>query len=453
VISIGTVVSIVFSCRAMQAKAPVLAVALVGFNATIFYTGTSIRAYGLAALLIVGCFGAFWRVATQPNRWNVSVAFVLAILSTHCNYQNSYLLFGVGTAAAIVAACQRQFVRSGLILAMCFAAALTMLVYLPTIARYRTEMSISNYNLSVAQIGSTLSQAISEGNRFVLAIWLALAVCLLVLLIVRGVQFARRQVAAATRAPTLYCTLAMIISAAAGLFFFQANGMYPFVWHYVPFIALFAVALECGIQNARYANWIGAGKIALAVILAAVCLPGLWETAHLRRSNMDNIAAVLESDARPEDVILVNPFWLRPSFKKYYQGPVFWRIVPVDPSDTNTAWYGYGASIKTIMTKPDSIRATLELVQATLSKGGRVWIVGGIELLPANTRPPEIIPAPHPKYGWDNNVYSQLWSLHLAYFIQQHARTMQVRVAPEKEGVCAMYLENRPLYVVDGWHW
>ena len=451
-ISVATLASVFLSCRAMGVKGPVLAVVLVGLNGAVFYTGSSIRAYGLAALLIVACFAAFWRVALKPTRSNLAAAFALALLSLHCNYQNSYLLFGIGMASASVAAVNRNFLRSLLILATCFIAALTMLVYLPIIASYRGEMVVSNYQLSVAQIGATLMLALSEGNRFVQVTWIALAISPLVLLVVRRLQISRSSDVFTGASPELYCLLTVIISSFTGAAFFKANGMYPFVWHYVPFIALCAVAVECGIQSERYSQWISSAKIIVAVMLAVVCLPNVWDAAHLRRTNMDKIAAVLESEARPGDTILVNPFWLRPSFKKYYQGPISWWMVPVGLSDTNTPGHAGGVTLKTIMAKPDSIRPTLEQVQATLSQGGRVWIVGGIDLLPPNVALPELVPAPHPKFGWDNNAYTQIWSMHLGYFLQCHATRLKVPVEPEKQGVCSLYLENRPLIAVEGWH-
>ena len=113
-ISLGMLVSVFLSCRAMHARFPVLALCLVGLNSVVFSVGSSIRAYGLAVLLIVACFAAFWRVAVQPTRWNAGLAFLLAVLSVHCNYQNSYLLFGIGVAAAVVAALERKWLRSAL---------------------------------------------------------------------------------------------------------------------------------------------------------------------------------------------------------------------------------------------------------------------------------------------------------------------------------------------------
>ncbi|MGA2258021.1 MAG: hypothetical protein ABSG53_25430, partial [Thermoguttaceae bacterium] len=301
-ISIGTMISVVLSCRAMQVKVPVLAVVLATLNPTVFYMGTSIRAYGLAALLIVACFAAFWRVAVRPTRWNLALSFVLAVLSIHCNYQNCYLLFGIGVAAAVVAAVNRKFLRSLLILAICAIAASTMLVYLPTIARYRGEMSaVNHHQLGIGEIGATLMLALTAGNRFLSAAWIALAVSPLVLLALRRVQRAGSPAMLTSPAPQIYCLLTVILSAFTGAAFFKANAMTPIVWHYVPFIALCAVAVERGIQDRRYPQWISSRKFVVAVSLAIVCLPTDWDAARLRRTNIDKIAAFLESDARPGD--------------------------------------------------------------------------------------------------------------------------------------------------------
>ena len=230
--------------------------------------------------------------------------------------------------------------------------------------------------------------------------------------------------------------------------FFKVNGMCPYPWHYVPFIALCAVAVECGIQSEQYSQWISFGKLVVAVILAAVCFPNNWNTAQLRRTNMDKIAAFLESQARPGDTILVDPY-LWPSFQKYYHGPVFWRIMPIDPGDRHTPWRSQW-SAKEVMARPDSIRPTLERVQSTLSQGGQLWIVGGIAYLPPNVAPPELVPAPHPRFGWNLDVYRRVWSMHLADFLQHHALGFHEPVKPERQGVWS--LENQSLILIEGWH-
>ena len=84
--------------------------------------------------------------------------------------------------------------------------------------------------------------------------------------------------------PGLYCLLTIIIAAVAGTTFFKINGMYPFPWHYVPFVAVCAVAVECGISSRRPGSRLRLGKIVLACCVAAVSLQAAWSTAHLRRT-------------------------------------------------------------------------------------------------------------------------------------------------------------------------
>ena len=80
------------------------------------------RAYGLGLLLIMLCYAAFWRLARNPTLRNVAASLVLAVLSVHTNYQNTYLLLGIGMAGASVCALCRLWKRSTLILGLCFVA-------------------------------------------------------------------------------------------------------------------------------------------------------------------------------------------------------------------------------------------------------------------------------------------------------------------------------------------
>ena len=62
-VSIGIIASLFVSCRMLTGRVPLLAMALVPFNVAVFYFGSSIRPYGLAILLIIPCYAAFWRMA------------------------------------------------------------------------------------------------------------------------------------------------------------------------------------------------------------------------------------------------------------------------------------------------------------------------------------------------------------------------------------------------------
>ena len=49
---------------------------------------------------------------------------------------------------------------------------------------------------------------------------------------------------------------------------------------------------------------------------------------------------------------------------------------------------------------------------------------GRYRVATAECRPSRVGPAPHPQFGWDNNAYTQIWSMHLAHFLQHHATSL-----------------------------
>jgi hypothetical protein len=297
-------------------------------------------------------------------------------------------------------------------------------------------------------IGVRFLEALADRNLALLVTWVALGIGALAFVIMEIRRARGSPSQSPPLSPGLYCALTVILAAVTGSVFFQTNGMFPFAWHYIPFIALAGVAIDCSLQTTRSWRWLSPAKCLIACFVAAISFLPAWKEAHLRRTNVDFIAATVESRAAPQDLILVNPFWLRPSFKQYYHGATTWRVVPIDPDDPGQYWHGSGVSIKNMMTRPDSIGPTLQMVQDTLRRGGRLWIVGGIEFLPPNVSPPDLIPAPHPQYGWDNNAYSEIWSAHLGSFLRKHARKATVIIAPHES---VNPLESMCLILVEGW--
>ena len=77
-VALALIAALFVSGRMLVGRVPLVAVALVAFNAAVFYYDSSIRAYGLAALFIVLCFAIFWRMLEEPTRWNVA-AELLAV--------------------------------------------------------------------------------------------------------------------------------------------------------------------------------------------------------------------------------------------------------------------------------------------------------------------------------------------------------------------------------------
>jgi hypothetical protein len=180
------------------------------------------------------------------------------------------------------------------------------------------------------------------------------------------------------------------------------------------------------------------------VAVAAILLPcAAWPKVVQRQSNIDLIAAKLESDAAATDLIVVNPWYLGVSFNWYYHGTTPWITVP---TIREHRIHRYNL-MKEKMSDPDPIADVRIAIRQALESGRRVWIVGGAQ-------PPDqgsqfsLQPAPDPQFGWNNQAYLVAWSMQLGAFLRTHVVNGQTVAAP---GTGVNENENVPLLVAQGW--
>jgi hypothetical protein len=442
----GMIASLVVSCRTLTGRLPVVALPLVAFNPTLFYYGSSMRAYGLAVALIVACSAALWRVVREPSRPNIAAGLLLATLACHASYQNSYVLLAIGTAAALACAVCRLWRRAVLVLAIGGVAGLSMAVYWRIILEYRDGAGIARFDIPLATIRDSLVEAVgaNDSRLFLLAATLgAAAIACLIVRVVRGRAGARR-------APSLdlYMLAIVVIAAGAGGTFIRSYGTFPNPWHFMPLIAMAAVAIEVALRPTREVGPAARGRLELALAIAAASLLPVWRAAHYRRTSLDRMAALLETRAAPDDLILVNPFWLAPGFRYHYHGRTEWNTLPLTSSALEASIFPF-APIKEVMTRPDSIRPTLAKIETTLSRGNRLWLVGGIEIPKPDLVPLELAPAPGSPYGWNSIVYTISWTQHVGVLLARHMERAE-RVPLDVPQPVNGY-EDPMLMVIAGW--
>ena len=442
VISLAAIAALWVDARWTRSSPPLLALALVAYNPAVFYFGSSLRAYGLAVVLIVVLFGAIWQTAEDPRPLRIGGAVLLALLCANSNYQNSYLIFAICVSGAAVCVVRRLWKRAVLILSIGFAAALSLLPYAGVIRKYATSGSIRQTGVNAGQVWEQFCQSFDPMRWFLLPC-LALLLAAAAILSLRS----RRPESAAFRA-ALYGTLVVAIGGAALWRFVVLSGLPTFPWHFVPFIALAAVALDFGLDGfIREKTASRQARMAVAAVLMLVCAIPLWQRAHLRRTNIDLAAEDVASVAGPSDFILVSPFWDAYPFKYYYKGPAKWSILPLVPDDQIDREYD---AIRPLMTKTDPLAPAFAKIRDVLSHGGRLWIVGRMPGPDPGRLPPSVGPAPDPVHGWDNAWYMEVWAMQTNYFIRKHAT--HFIVVPEERGRPVSPLERADIAVAEGWH-
>jgi hypothetical protein len=93
--------------------------------------------------------------------------------------------------------------------------------------------------------------------------------------------------------------------------------------------------------------------------------------AHIRKTNMDLLAAKLEELSQKDDLIVVSPFYVGISFSRYYRGSTTWITLP-EVSDHSMHRYDL---FKIKMTQNEPIKPVLQKMIGALKDGHRVWSV------------------------------------------------------------------------------
>ena len=443
---LGIMGALWWSTRGAGMTLPLLGGALFLFNPTMYYWGSSLRAYGLAALLIILLLGAVWRVVERPTRGMVALAAGLSILNAQATYQNASLILSVCVAGAVVAALRRMWVRSALALGVGLAGALSLMIHIRAIQHVHDWNVLIRSELTYGWFLERAADALGSAGGGFVWLWVALMVGVLALAITLAVRAGREAGEREESRASIFAAIAISVASIALLLFNKRAGYPTQEWYYIPFMGLVVGAVEFAAMPWLRLEKVRIARLALVLIVIGASIPALWARSKVRRTNMDLVVARLKTEAAPRDLILVSPFYCGIGFQYYYRGAVPWETIPPIPHpEVHNAY----ENVKPYMMRENPMQPLVERIAVTLQRGGKVWFVGGLRLPPEGTQPPASPPAPHPEYGWSDEMYSQIWGLQIGYFVKQHAATARVHEIKTEHPV--QRFENLPLIEISGW--
>jgi len=175
----------------------------------------------------------------------------------------------------------------------------------------------------------------------------------------------------------LFCSLGTL---AVGLLVSLAT--YGQVPSYVAFAALPALYLLLGRGLTRLRPaWIA---VPLAALVLAFSLLGIGPAGYPFRSTLREVALAVEAQAGPDDMIVIAPDYLSPTFNMYYQGQqpqiafpwVMRRQEWIDCVGWNERWERAA----------EALPATLDAIAAHRKPAGRLWLVAAVEDFPDDTQ-------------------------------------------------------------------
>ncbi len=433
--------------RWLKLSLPLVALVLIGLNPATVRWGDSLRAWGFGSLTLVLAAGLLWQVAQGPTKWRVVLAALAAILAVQTLYHNAFLLFALGAAGMVVAARRRLWRRAGLVAAIGLAAALSLLPYSIPVTRAAKWNMILGIAPGFAHYWSVFAALLGSAGSFMITAWVALMIVAVIATVVAqwprlspGLSNERRDLA-------LFAGLTLVIGLASYAAFIRVLNYGTNPWYYVALAVLAAVALEAALGAFLVAPWLRIARLAVAAVLAAACLNGGWNELQTRQTNIDMIAADLQSTADKNDLILVSSWSSGLTFDRYYHGATPWTTIPPFPENK----VHRSDLVKEFMMQREAVRPNLAAIEKTLRSGHRVWLVGVLPYFQPGQHPSDLPLPPLPGSGWFAPPYEAMWPAQVGYFLQTHInfnRDVQVKQFGEQ---ISPY-ENTVLEVVQNWH-
>jgi len=419
---------------------PLLFPALVGLNTTFLVWGITVRGYGLGTALIALSFGLAVNALLRPGTKSFVALAIGWLAAVQLLYFNLALVAAIaaGTMAAFL--CRRQ-PRSALVVAA--IAAVCAISYAPYLRMYAgiDWNIVLKLPVTLASVWERFTVACGEPARWSFVLYLLLFAVALLGAVAALISTIKTKISGGAELCLAIITCAL---APAGFYVFLNRLSYaPKVWYFLALFAVVAAAIELIASVLSRNLWVRCVRLVIVIAIVVLFPFATWRQLLRPRTNIDAVAQKLQQEAKPNDLIVVNPWSVGPSFSWYYHGPTPWLTVPVI---TEHRSHRYDL-LKAKMMQPFPLDDLEQAIARTLSAGNRVWLAGNVDILPPGKSPLSPLAAPDPEFGWRQSVYRTAWSQQLGRFLREHAAqlTPMLRPAPDVHGE-----ENLPIAVVDG---
>jgi len=439
-----------FASRMMGRRPPVVSLLLAGLCPSVIYWGGTVRAYGMGILVVTVIIPLVWKfIQTGGRRWFAALLFV-SLLGVQTLYYNAVIVLACFLGGSAVLAARGDWKRIIQLLSAGAFCAATLLPYFYAIrgaSEWNMLCQVETYDplFFAAKLYETLSAAGVWGAwLWVFSLAAATFVAFFALF------FSPSKKGNPVDRDLLVYSLVSLWVGLVTYYLFLSLLHYPTQpWYYLTLLALAAVLCDAILGTASRAwGWISGAVLLLALGGALFTLQPTHAVSRTRLTNSDLVAGKLFEIATERDLILVNPWFVGVSFNRYYRGKASWQSIP--PIDEHSL-HRYDL-IKAKMMFPrqeEVVEPILEAVRSTLQAGGRLYIVGGIQLLGENQQPLVLTPAPQSVYKWQDGPYYASWSSLIAFQLQRHAKTLNAIPVPVSQPVNGF--ENSPLFVFEGW--
>lgn len=426
-----------FTARTVGDAIPLVLLSLLGLNSAFLIWGTTIRGYGLGCVLIVLAFGLTARLLREPKPSSIVAALVVSIVAVQFLITN--LVFAAAIAFSATATCliRRSFKLALVVAGIGVCCLLSTLFYLK--AYFTADWNIVlKYPGHLSSLWGVFNFA--SGNA---PLWQIIFLAAIIGGVWRLAASWRERLSPDS-VVLLFSVLVCLTAPLACYAFLRFLNYNMQEWYYLALIALLAAAIDLIFVQLSQIRWVRVARLGFVIGISIMLVLSAWPRVLKRQTTIDLVAQKLQEEARPNDLIVVNPWFVGVSFNWYYHGRTPWLTVPV----INERRIHRYDLLKARMMESSPLSDLEKAMSATLGSGNRVWLVGSAILLREGQAPLKLSPAPDPKFGWKNHIYKEAWSEQLGMFLQRHTQQVSVVLPPSGD---VNVVENVPLWAADGW--
>ena len=239
--------------------------------------------------------------------------------------------------------------------------------------------------------------------------------------------------------------MTLVIGTAGYAGFISVLGYLTQPWYYIAFAAFAATCIEMVIASLWTTERSLLTRSALTLTIVCMSAYPAWRALHFRQTNVDVVAAQLEAQAAPDDLILINSWNYGISFRRYYHGPAKYETIP--PIEDLRAHRV--DLLKTQMMAPAPMAPVLQRMDETLRSGHTIWLIGGLNFVLPGKEPQVISPGYDGPNGWVGGNFYAAWAEQAGFFVQEHALHFERVRVPLPQPVTRY--ENLPLSSFRGW--
>ncbi len=131
---------------------------------------------------------------------------------------------------------------------------------------------------------------------------------------------------------------------------------------------------------------------------------------------MGALSAVLNREVSDKDLVLISPWFLHPSFQRYYRGGAAWATVPVLAHHPMMRY----DLVKEAILQPEDSGGVQAKISAALERRGKIWLVSQRPWTSLNRmEAPEPPPVPRRPTGEDYIRYRSYWEREAEFRLRQ----------------------------------